>query len=166
MNPSNWNRLSGAAVAALLSLGCAPLSYPGARDFTDTEAAAFERCDHVRTDTAHVWRCGDGRLIDARREVDTRDSERLVAALGTDHPSLARPAFMKSDATHLNGERVRLTMLGYDDGLAIVITELGDGQGVAGGRAVTCALAGAPEALASEAPLWCKARVEAIWRTL
>lgn len=161
-----WNRFSGAAVAALFSAGCAPLSYPGSRDFTDAEAAAFERCDHVRTGTGHVWNCGDGRLIDARRDVDTRDSERLVAALGADHPSLARPAFMKSDATHLSGERVRLTMLGYDHGLAIVITELGAGQGVSSGRAVTCALRGAPEALASEAPLWCKARVDAIWRTL
>ncbi len=50
-------RLSLPTLLLVLGLpaGCAPLSYPGARHFTDAEAAAFEPYVRCRNEAGHQW---------------------------------------------------------------------------------------------------------------
>ncbi len=146
---------------SLLFAGCATLSGAGTRGFTAADHEAFAECEFESRDDAHTWRCAGQRLVDGRLGVSGATLEDHLNVLARAHPNLSRPEFSKTDVNEFEGEPVRLTMLGYSDGLALAVVEQG-GRG----RSLTCAMPGAPASITSELVTWCKPRMSAVWRSL
>ncbi len=162
MTQGSIARWSALVMVGALTAGCATTGYRGARSFTDEEASALAGCQYEAAAGGHVWRCEAGRLLDARVESALTDAATARDRVGAVHPNLARPEFMKSDASTLDGEAVTFSMLGYSDGLAILITEAASDRG----RAVVCLVPGDPQRVVDDVARWCKVRIGAIWRTL
>lgn len=148
-------------VLALALTGCATTLGPPGEALAQFDHPSLASCTFEAAGEVAVWRCPPGRLVDARVGVTADNASGIADALAATHPTLSRPQFSRTDANTLAGDPIRLTMLGYVHGLALVATEAG-GRG----RAVTCLVTGEVSELAAEAPQWCKPKMAALWKAL